>query len=254
MSKRRRRDWPWPTGLTFKQIIEGLGASNVADQSTTYSFSGENCDFDETEADGKWTPIFPKYDDIDEAKHFFDSHGYDVPEREDSEEDDEYLERLNEQVRDLCHENEVCQPMMNYYYEIDLRQSAEEAQARLERYGGSCILVNVSGEPKLCLAGGGMDLTWDIAWAYILCGQLPPTKYCKLPNQCEKLTRRNRLTIAACRKSIRVHKQWLDGTCRDLEHTVRAMYEGKTSVPRGQPVRRTALDRQIESDTISDMQ
>lgn len=234
MTKRRKRDWPWPAGLTFKQIIEGLGASNVADRSTNYSFGGDTYDVDGEEAEGKWSPIYPVYEDVKGAKKFFDSNGYDVPEVNDN---DRGLEYLNERIIELCHENEYFSPMMNYYYEIDLRHGAspEEAQARLDRYGGSCILVMVSGEPKLCLAGGGMDLTWDIAWAYILCGQLPPTKYCELPNQCEKLSRRNRLTIAACRKSISVHQRWLAGTRRSLEQTVRSMYEGKTSAKRGEP-------------------
>lgn len=239
MSRRRKRDWPWPTGLTFKQIIEGLGASNVADRSTNYSFCGENWDGEGMdENSGKWDFIYPEFDDVAGAKNFFTSNGYDVPLEKPPHQydEDEYLTWLNEQIQELCRENEYCAPMMNYYYEIDLRGgSAESVQARLQRFGGSCILVKVSDEPKLCLAGGGMDMTWDIAWAYILCGQLPPTKYCDLPNQCERLTKRNRLTIAACRKSINVHKRWLSGTRRNLEHTVKAMYEGKTSGKRGEP-------------------
>lgn len=230
MSKRRRYiDWPWIRNLTFKQIIEGLGASNVADRSTDYSFSSEN--YDEGGDDvGKWSPIYPKYEDVIGAKKFFDSNGYDVPEREDDEEDEEYLERLNEQIGETCRENDYFSPMMNYYYEISLRHGddPEVVQARLDRFGGSCILVMIGGEPKLCLAGGGMDLTWDIVWAYILCGQLPPTKYCDLPEFAgHPLSRKNRLIIAACRKSIQVHQRWLAGDARKLNETTKRLYEAR---------------------------
>lgn len=231
MSKRRRRlDWPWPSSMTFKQIVEDLGASNVADRSTDFSFGGDTYDIDDTDDEGKWRPIYPRYDDLAGAKKFFDSNGFDVPERLGDEEDEEYLERLNEKIIDTCRENDYFSPMMNYYYEIDLRyrQDPEELQARLDRYGGSCILVLVGGDPKLCLAGGGMDLTWDIVWAYILCGQLPPTKYCDLPEFAgHPLSKKTRLCIAACRKSIQVHQRWLAGDARKLNETVKRLYEAQ---------------------------
>lgn len=231
MSKRRRHiDWPWLNNLTFAQIIEGLGASNVADRSTDFSFGGDSYDIDDTDDGGKWRPVYPKYDDLPGARSFYNSNGIDVPERLANEEDEEYLERLNDQIIEECQNNDYCSPMMNYYYEIDLRhgEDTEEVQARLQRYGGSCILVKIGGEPKLCLAGGGMDLSWDIVWSYILCGQLPPTKYCNLPQFAgHPLSRQNRLIVAACRKSIKVHQKWLAGDARRLEETVKALYKAR---------------------------
>lgn len=221
MSKRMKRDWPWPAGMTFNQIIEGLGASNVADRSTNYNF-GDNYDMDGMGHDGKWSPVYPVFEDIEGAKKFFKSNGYDVPQVNDNARG---LVFLNEQIREICQDNDYFSPMMNYYYEIDLRrEDAESVQARIDRYGGCCILVMIGDEPKLCLSGGGMDLTWEIAWSYILCGQLPPTKYCNLPDQCEPLSRRNRLIIKACRKSIQVHQRWLAGDKRNLEATVTNIY------------------------------
>ena len=229
MSRKRRRDWPWPSSMSFKQIIENLGASNVADRSMNYNF-GDNYDMDGFGHEGKWSNIYPVFGDVESAKNFFTSNGYDVPLEKPAHEydEDEYLEYLNEQIREICQDNDYFSPMMNYYYEIDLRrQEAESVQARIDRYGGCCILVNIGEEPKLCLSGGGMDLTWEIAWSYILCGQLPPTKYCDLPDQCEPLSRRNRLIIKACRKSIQVHQRWLSGTRRNLEHTVSSIYRAR---------------------------
>jgi hypothetical protein len=216
--------------MTFDQIIDGLGASNVADRSTNYNF-GENYDMDGMGHDGKWSNVFPVFDDVAGAKNFFTSNGYDVPLEKPAHEydEDEYLEFLNESIREICQENDYYSPMMNYYYEIDLRsEDAEAMQARIDRYGGCCILVMLGDEPKLCLAGGGMNLTWDIVWSYILCGQLPPTKYCELPEFAgHSLSRKNRLIIKACRKSLKVHQRWLDGTRRNLECAVTNIYNAR---------------------------
>ena len=43
-------------------------------------------------------------------------------------------------------------------------------------------MVEVDGEFGLALAGGGMDMSWDIVAAYVTLGPLPPIHFADLPN------------------------------------------------------------------------
>ena len=72
-----------------------------------------------------------------------------------------------------------CGPMMNFVYPLpDFRGDLQDA-SKLE---GPVCLVRFSEENQdkglpefgLALTGGGMDLSWDIAWAYICLGFVPP--------------------------------------------------------------------------------
>jgi hypothetical protein len=56
----------------------------------------------------------------------------------------------------------------------DFNLSAEESQARLDLYGSGIRLFSVNGDVVLGLNGGGWDMSWDICYAYLLLGYLPP--------------------------------------------------------------------------------
>jgi len=78
-------------------------------------------------------------------------------------------------------------------------------QARLDVFGGSCLLAEVNGEVVLTLMGGGMDLSWDICAAYTLAGCLPPAHFASyLPEFTGmKLDKKHRIILAACERSMR---------------------------------------------------
>jgi len=89
-------------------------------------------------------------------------------------------------------EDDADEPMMNYYYPLPDHKNFDADDA-LKLDGLSLCLVNFSDsdwrqdEPDdrpdwaLALTGGGMDLNWDIAEAYMRLGLLPPLFTCRLP-------------------------------------------------------------------------
>lgn len=92
------------------------------------------------------------------------------------EADEDRLEVLRDAARD-CAELDEFAPMMNYVYPIN--GNPEQLQAALM---DTClVVVLIDEEPKLALAGGGMDLSWEICDAYIKLGYLPPAHFCELP-------------------------------------------------------------------------
>lgn len=71
-------------------------------------------------------------------------------------------------------------PMMNYWYPL---YAVEDAPAMSALMLGSLPLcvVEVDGSWGLALTGGGMDLSWEIAQAFVTLGYLPPTHFSDLP-------------------------------------------------------------------------
>lgn len=115
-------------------------------------------------------------------------------------------------------------PMMNYSYalpgfDMDPGEAAE-AIADLP-----LCLVNFEDESNdeawaLALTGGGMDLTWSIAEAFMRLGYLPPAAYCKLPDYWgDTLTRRRKWILAGCARSLRIVRDRVTYRLRDLKHT-----------------------------------
>ena len=80
-------------------------------------------------------------------------------------------------------------PMMNYRWELPgYGGDPESDQLRLYQSRVNMVLIKIIGgedaedEYALALSGGGMNLAWDIAQAYILLGYVPPiTLYDSLP-------------------------------------------------------------------------
>lgn len=117
-------------------------------------------------------------------------------------------------------------PMMNYFYPCDFSRigGIREAAKRLQ---GCCVAVELrDGSTGFALAGGGMDLTWDIAGSYVACGQLPPVDKTRLPRFAgKKMTANTRRIIAACIKSNQVATNWAASNIEDLKHTAKQLRE-----------------------------
>lgn len=99
------------------------------------------------------------------------------------EHDEEALEEAKQRFEqsDAFYEwKDRYEPMMNVYWPVDLAYgvSPEEAAERIERFGGATSLVWIesANTDAIVLTGGGMDLSWDIAAAYICCGCIPPSR------------------------------------------------------------------------------
>jgi hypothetical protein len=96
----------------------------------------------------------------------------------------------------------VGEPVMNYAYPIDTRVEPEDAQAILYARGGAVCIIMLDDKPHLALTGGGMDLTEDIAEAYMLLGELPPLHFCHLPRMAEDWTPRKKWVLSGCHATI----------------------------------------------------
>lgn len=107
------------------------------------------------------------------------------------------------------------EPVMNYYYPVD-SINAEEAEAIAQHTPLVAITLQPQGKTALVLSGGGMDFSWDIAFAHILAGYYPPSRI-DLPSMAgDRLDRKHRTIIAACRESHLILMNWLS---RRLERT-----------------------------------
>lgn len=109
-------------------------------------------------------------------------------------------------------------PLMNYFYPCDFRRVGGIEAAAEAIKDTACVAVELrDGSTGFALAGGGMDLTWDIASAYVVCGQLPPVAFTRLPRFADaKMTTHKRRIIAACIKSNQVMINRAKNNKRDL--------------------------------------
>jgi hypothetical protein len=110
-------------------------------------------------------------------------------------------------------------PMMNYWYPCE-RLSADEAV--LATVDLPLCYVEVDGEPGFALTGGGMDLSWEIAEAFVRSGYYPPAFISDLPRMAGLLrTPTNevilRSLIARDRRLIERLQWHIDGFVRHLE-------------------------------------
>jgi len=117
-------------------------------------------------------------------------------------------------------------PMMNFLWGFgDISPQFDESTARKIIDVNMC-LVFIEDEDKtyLALTGGGMDLSWDIAEAYIKLGYLPPAKI-SLPNLAgtDPNSDNNKLIIAAMKESYRVQAMWAEQRNADLDRKIKAM-------------------------------
>jgi len=102
-------------------------------------------------------------------------------------------------------------PMMNYWwplpgYDGDIQEDA----AKLIDLP-VCIVENLSNDVEtsesygLALTGGGMNLAWELAEAYMLLGYLPPYAILDLPQYCgQTMDSKRRWIVAGCKRSCGV--------------------------------------------------
>lgn len=188
----------------LKEIRDGLELSydSIDAQSASY-------DWTEGYAE-RWDTIQPDFSDIELVKKFLDMQGHEHKDQGASETDEEYERRSTEQAEEVWRTDEFGHPMMNYYYPFHLRHGADPSELQMKMFieGGSTCLVMVEEEPVIALTGGGMDLSWDICLAYILCGNFPPVRFCDLPDFAgQKSSETNLLIIAACQESCQGLKE-----------------------------------------------
>lgn len=119
-------------------------------------------------------------------------------------------------------------PAMNYYYALPGSYTADDAK-KIEHLP-LCLIEWADGSGRdgwaLSLTGGGMDLSWEIAEAFMCLGELPPLKYAgRLPDMSGKSGAGARYVLAGARKSIQVARNWLKNdaaTVKRLAASVRA--------------------------------
>lgn len=92
-------------------------------------------------------------------------------------------------------------PMMNYAYPIS---GDPEKLAWAINGLPLCVVRAEDDDTYLALTGGGMDLTWEIARAYVRCGFAPPVHFCKLPMVAEPWTDRHEEVFLAVQDSLSV--------------------------------------------------
>lgn len=116
-------------------------------------------------------------------------------------------------------------PMMNFRYPLPGfkpdRFSDKNLRRALDNAGNITLVQDLkSDEYYLALTGGGMDLTWDIARAYVNLGYLPPADFCRLPGFVDYGHEEDDKTIIhACKRTASFLENWAKGLAHDLDNT-----------------------------------
>jgi hypothetical protein len=153
---------------------------------------------------------------------------------------DEFLDSFRDDVLEHMRDHpETFEPMMNYAYPLPgLRMSPEEAQAELELAHVAVVVVLIDGEPHLALSGGGMDLSWDICWAYLALGYLPPFRFTDLPRfSGMKLSEDVEWVLRACERSAEaIRDRAVHALGRLQEHREDLFRATLNDIPEGMPL------------------
>jgi hypothetical protein len=129
--------------------------------------------------------------------------------------DNEYadcdLDELRDQV--LQYLDEGSDPVFNYVYPLPAdfeEQDAGPLQTKLLQ-SLPLVVVEINDYYFLALTGGGQDLTWDIAAAYIAAGYLPPFHFTDLPHFAgQQLTEENEFILGCCLQSCWLLQNWVE--------------------------------------------
>lgn len=134
-------------------------------------------------------------------------------------------------------ENENYQPMMNYLwpleeFEYHLKKFDDKSLKKALDDAGSTTLIQRedNGEYYLALAGGGMDLSWDIAAGYVNLGYLPPFKICEnLPEFAGETYKdaKHQNVIFACQRTISFVEKRAQHAQKDLQKYLMKIYGDK---------------------------
>ena len=97
-------------------------------------------------------------------------------------------------------------PMMSYWYPCCISDPENAAIALVHL---PLCVVEVDHTTGLALTGGGMDLSWEICAAYMLCGYLPPLNWCMhLPRMAGPSSQYTKMVLAGARRSLEVSNTW----------------------------------------------
>lgn len=115
-------------------------------------------------------------------------------------------------------------PMMNYYYPLSESEgpwsrSFDPVAAAVSVAGEPVCVVEIDGEYALALTGGGMDLSWEIAAAYVALGKLPPVHFRDLPAYADQWTDRHETVYRAMLRSLAVAAGWMTAGADRLTET-----------------------------------
>lgn len=103
-----------------------------------------------------------------------------------------------------CQSDVYCEgPMMNARWPLGRVDDPEGLAVALAEVGSVC-LVKVDDDYAIAMIGGGMDLSWELAHAYVVAGFLPPSAL-RLPAMAGLyLNRQRNMVIGALAASHRV--------------------------------------------------
>lgn len=103
-------------------------------------------------------------------------------------------------------EGALAGPVGNFVYEVDVDTDLQDAAMRLEGLPVCVIEIDDADgmtEVGMALTGGGMDLSWEIAEAYMRLGHLPPAHFAELPAMAGMPASDDNLKIVeACERSL----------------------------------------------------
>lgn len=115
-------------------------------------------------------------------------------------------------------------PRMSYFYPLPSTYAPSEEDVAKLAHLPLCVVEFTGGGFEghaLALTGGGMDLTWEIAEAYMVLGFLPPFHYARLPAICGRGTSaRDKWIAAGCIKSCRVIAGWAKSRAQQTKRTL----------------------------------
>jgi hypothetical protein len=95
-------------------------------------------------------------------------------------------------------------PMMSCYYPIEERCLGGPEDAARKIAGLPLCVVRVGDQYGLALTGGGMDLSWEIAEAFMRLGHAPPLRYSNLPGIAGRgSSARDRWIVEGCLRSAK---------------------------------------------------
>jgi hypothetical protein len=164
-------------------------------ENLTYNFidaGSESYDWSEGYAES-WDIIRPDASQFSESEIIAAAELYDI-EIADFEHNE-----LIENIQNEIWIDSQYEPMMNYYVDLGNYNAQEIAQ----KFNNSCFTVIEfdTGNIGLALTGGGMDMSWSMARAFINAGYLPPQYISQLPGMSGE---NSALTIAACNKTLKI--------------------------------------------------
>jgi hypothetical protein len=122
---------------------------------------GADADFTELYSEGRLEIVIPE-----PTRQDRESHG--LPKRGQWDDGDQAADEYRDSFF----------PMMDSLWPVVLAYGRSEQTAAdlMNRHGGATSLISIDGDDFIAMTGGGMDLSWHLAAAYVCCGAVPPLR------------------------------------------------------------------------------